>query len=789
MSEEQDPGESVVCNWSRVTRFWPGLLFHLLVLVSSVIPSGVFAQNSPPVRQAMEVNSRPNIVLINLDDADWSMFEADFNTQFGYRYFPNIAKLAGEGMRFTNFHVTIPICGPSRACLLTGQYAHKVGIRCNQADHFSSRGVPGGYEVWKNSGPEGENGPKWLNEHLGIWLQDAGYRTMMVGKYLHSGFEPVAGETWADYYPPGWDEAYISLGAIYHNTSQVVNGRIRNTGTLDPAIYPSRYRTDVESADALRLIREQTLAAPNQPFFLYFAPLTPHREDAASLNLEENLPEKGMVAPHYRHWWASMIQRITPDFNEWDMSDKPRTLADLDPLDLTGTTWRQNDLVLADMEYRRRSLAMRSADDFVKNLLQTIDTLGLRDNTIIMLTSDNGYQLGQHRLFGKGTCFDRVTRVPLMVWGPGRVTPRPEELKYLMAHIDIAPTLLELAGATPPIPMPGVSFVPLLETTFTGLFRDWRPQGVLLEHWQLIHERGKYVQSTLNGIRMFDSVFLEWATGEQEFYNLATDPWQLENRANLLAPAEKEYYQNLISIQKLGLVNPVSNLETPFGPQGVSLLKQTISGTAEYVTDVAEVRLVLRDVTNGPGKYWNGTGWQTAYATVRAQLESSGLTLVNWSYEFEPPATGSSKKYVVTSRAFGADGRYQPVPDISSLVIEDGQPFGLIEFPANNTTVKKNLGLPISMSGWAGDGRGIKLVRLVIRSNQTGKFWNGSEWQTAAATIGVNSVFNQGNTHINWKYDFLPPEVSGEVNLILRMVSEVAGEPVKTTSSRIFWVK
>ena len=779
------PGPVVDLMQRRCSCRATNLVAGLLILVFGLCQTDYVAgQGSAPL-----AGSRPNIILINLDDADWSMFEADFDPGFGYRYFPNIAKLADQGMRFTNFHVTTPICGPSRACLLTGQYAHKVGILCNQPEHSSSRGLPGGYDVWKNSGPEGENGPKWLNENIGVWLQDAGYRTMMVGKYLHSGFEPSAGETWADYAPPGWDESYISLGSVYHNVYQVVNGLTRQTKNLNPAEYPSRYRTDVEATDALRLITEHQATSAGQPFLLYFAPLTPHREDSQALNLDENLPEKGMIAPKYRSWWPGMIQRFAPDFNEWDMSDKPRTLSDLDPLDVVGTTWRDSDLVLADVEYRRRSLSMKSADDFVKNLLQKIDDLGIRNNTIIIFTSDNGYQLGHHRLFGKGTCFDRASRVPLLVWGPGQVMHRPEELKYLMAHIDIAPTLLEMAGVNPPVALPGKSFVPLLEMSYPGLFRDWRPQGVLLEHWQLIAEGRKYVQSTMTGIRMFDSVFLEWATGEQEFYDMRADPWQLENQADELFTAEKEYYQNLITLQKLDIVDPVSNIETPFGPAGTGLLEETITGTAEYSSDVSEVRLTIRDVTSGQGKFWNGSSWQTGYTTVQAELESVGLTLVNWSYKFRPPFVASSTRFYVGSRAYAANGKYQPVPDSTILTIETTQPFGLIERPYFGATLKKNTGLPIPISGWASDGRGLKLVRLVIRHNQTGKFWNGSAWQTAAVTFAVDSIVNNPGTHHRWSYNFNPQDASGDVNIILRMVSEASGAPVKTISSRMYWVK
>lgn len=775
--------DAAVDSARRMLARWIAILvFGLagLVCVFGVAPGSLVADEPAP----------PNVVLIVMDDADWSLFERDFDPAFGFRYFPNIGRLADEGMRFTNFHVTTPICGPSRACLLTGRYAHQNGIRCNEPELRNSRGLGGGYEVWTSRGPNGMAAPSWAQSHLGTWMQAAGYRTMLVGKYLHSGFIPGPGQNWSDLRPAGWDDSWISLGGDYYGTTQLINGSIRTISALNAPAYPSNYRTDVEARDALRLIEDQASLRPDQPFFLYYNPLAPHRESSNTLNVDENQPGKGMLAPRYRGWWPNLVQPIGPDFNEWDMSDKPVTLKNLPPLDLDGNTWQTNDLIRADREYRRRILSVRAVDDFIRDLRIKLEQLQLQDDTVIMLTSDNGYTLGQIRSFGKGVLHDRNTRVPLIAWGPGRIVHRPEAMRHLLANIDLAPTILDLAGATAPFPMTGRSFRAILDGTYQGLFRDWRTEGVLLEHWQILRSDNRDMVLTETGIRMFDSLYVEWADGEKEYYDLRLDPLQLENSVDQLAGWEQEQFQNLITFHRLNLSVPVSHLEFPFGAEDVALQKARITGTAEYGTAIREVRVVIRDATNGvPGAFWNGTGWQTSFVSMRANLAAEGLGLVNWWYDFEPPSTGGRNRYVVTSRAYGTDGTFQPTPDSSTLWLENNQPFGQIFAPANNSTVRKFALFPVPVSGWARDDAGVRSVRLVLRDVASGRYWNGSAWQNEAVTlpVQVRPVGPLPAREVQWSYAFDPPEARGTVVCNLRIVSENQSRPVKVVSSRFSW--
>ncbi len=762
-----------------------GLCVWLLVFGLALVMSGT-PRNSSALQDVSGAD-RPNIVLINLDDADWSLFDHDFRPGGNARRFPNIARLADEGMRFTNFHVTIPLCGPSRACLLTGQYAHRTGVRCNDPGTGDSRGMPGGYDHWRDAGPEGATGPTWENNNLAVWMHDAGYRTMMVGKYLHSGLQPRLGEEWSDMQLPGWDDLYATFGSNYYFSGQLVNGSVRYLHRLDRDRYPSDYRTDIEAADAQLLVRAHRAAQPEQPFFLYFAPLTPHREAPWALNPEEDQPGRGMVPARYRGHWAELFQEIEPDFNEWDVSDKPAQVAGLPPLNLSGSTWRENDFLLADTEFRRRSLAMRAVDDFVGELLQTLEELNIDDNTIVMLTSDNGYLLGQQRMFAKGVCLDRCTRVPLLVWGPGHVVNRDGGLGYLLAHVDLAPTILDFAGIELPVQFAGKSFVPLLKSQFSGLYRDWRPEGVLLEHYQNKVEGGHLIQSTVCGIRQFNSVYLEWANGESEYYNLHLDPFQLDNLASQLSVAQRSELRSLIGLHKADMAAPDSFIERPAGAFETAYQAAVISGTAENALAVREVRLAIRDVTSQPARYWNGENWQTDHISVSASLDAPGLTLVNWSYSFAPPVEELAHRYTITSRAYGDNGQFQPVPDVATLSLSPVHPYGQVQDPGHNEVVYKSSWYPLVISGWASDPDGMRLVRLVLRHEATGLFWNGTNWQEGATTLPVSMQFRQSGKLIQWSYEFDAPETDGSVVAIVRMLSADLNKPVQTERTRFGW--
>lgn len=158
---------------------------------------------------------KPNIILINLDDADAELLIGNI---FEARY-RNMGQLANRGLQFANAHATTPLCGPSRACLLRGQYAHNTGVLVNEPDAAIGNGLTGGMEFYRNQG--------YFQNDLSTWMKSAGYRTTMVGKFLHAKFLPVV--------PPHWDDFYSYQGGRYYDFYRFSNRQPAENGITSRA--------------------------------------------------------------------------------------------------------------------------------------------------------------------------------------------------------------------------------------------------------------------------------------------------------------------------------------------------------------------------------------------------------------------------------------------------------------------------------------------------------------------------------------------------------------------------
>jgi arylsulfatase A-like enzyme len=200
-----------------------------------------------------------------------------------------------------------------------------------------------------------------------------------------------------------------------------------------------------------------------------------------------------------------------------------------------------------DELYRDRLRTLQAVDEMVGDLVQTLRETGALDDTYVFFTSDNGYLLGEHRRADKGMPYEEAIRVPLLARGPG--VPAGAVERRPASNIDLAPTFAELAGATPPGFVDGRSLVPLLRGDQAT---SWR-QAVLVEHRDSDEGAGGagVAAAGIGGIgdeprnppfaalRLADRVYVEYATGERELYDLAADPLQLENLANDPARADE----------------------------------------------------------------------------------------------------------------------------------------------------------------------------------------------------------------------------------------------------------
>ena len=300
----------------------------------------------------------PNIVIINTDDQQFDTL----------RFMPRTtAELVNSGTTFANSFATAAVCGPSRANLLTGQYSHNNGVLWNEPPM-------GGFENFNDTST------------LATWLQGAGYRTGMVGKYMNSydKFATANADPQNTYVPPGWSDWQAFVGASYYNFT------LSNNGASE---FHAGYSTDILAQKSVSFLNASE-ANDAQPFFLYFTPHAPHTPSNPAqrdLNTFANVPD-----------------HRPPNYNEADVSDKPNWVKRL-PL---ATAQQQADLDL----FRQRQLeALQSVDDAVGNIMDALRANGELTNTVVIFTSDNGQMWGEHRFDKKDVPYEEAIRTPLVI--------------------------------------------------------------------------------------------------------------------------------------------------------------------------------------------------------------------------------------------------------------------------------------------------------------------------------------------------------------------------------------
>lgn len=439
------------------------MLRRLFTLAIAVVLAVTFAASavSVDVVKAQDTQEKPNIVWIMTDDQDFR----------SWKRMPAVRDmLASRGTVFENSFVTTSACCPSRATFLRGQYVHNHGVKDNIAPD-------GGWEKF--------NGRKLDEDHVGHWLQDAGYTTAWGGKYINQ----YAG----DEKPLGWSRWWMySRGIASAEKYQVdENGRkrwVQRESLSDPDYLAGK-------AEAFIGNRKE------KPFFLVLSPFTPHYPYFYPKRHENKFKHMGAPKP--------------PNFNEEDVSDKP----------LWVRTRPKEPVSDMDESYRKRMRGLLAVDDMVERTVRAVARKGELGNTIFVFTSDNGYLVGEHRWEGKAAPYEESIRVPLIAKGPG--IPYGAKRTQMAANLDWGPTVADWAGATPPNYIDGRSLVPVIQDGST----PWRNR-LLYEYFGTAQEERNWGARYENrGVRTADEkLYAEYpATGEKEYYDLKEDPYQLEN--------------------------------------------------------------------------------------------------------------------------------------------------------------------------------------------------------------------------------------------------------------------
>jgi N-acetylglucosamine-6-sulfatase len=525
----------------------------LCVVLAVAAPPGV-AGEIPPPRTAGQA---PSFVVIQTDDQTLDSLYATFETFPGAgetRAMPNTLDLiAGKGMTFNRYYVPYPLCCPSRVSLLTGRYAHSHNVKGNVQPN-------GGYLGFSFRGA--------MQHNLAVWLQAAGYRTIHVGKFLNGyGDGPYSTGTEV---PPGWNAWYSvpksDTTHYYYGYSLNVNGQIMgpfgDPGTWEPRDYTVRDDFGCPSAPAnglpcfyvtdklTEVASNEMFATPaGQPFFALVDYTAPHGDFRRPAGPEP--------APRHYDWFRG--KRLPHDrsegLDEGTVTDKPSFIREAPHL-------TPNEKRTYRVYWQKQLESLRAVDDGVKRIIDTLGAMGRLRNTYVLFVSDNGFFFGEHRLLGgKFLAYEPATHMPLLIRGPG-IKPT-SSTGELVANIDIAPTLLELAGATATKSVDGRSLVPFMEDPE---LRSRRP--ILFESFVetsdveangAIPEEGAEAAGSSGarassadgasasasgpratasllappkdyaGIRLGPYKYIAWPSGEKELYNINRDPNELNS--------------------------------------------------------------------------------------------------------------------------------------------------------------------------------------------------------------------------------------------------------------------
>ena len=689
-------------------------LFSLSVIALAIAQFGV--QGSVACAfQTQTTKRKPNIVLINLDDCD-----VDLVNERRLKHFPTLQHLASKSTRFTNCHATTPLCGPSRACLFRCQYAHNTGYRTNRPNLDAGSGFTGGTQFFQDSG--------LAENQLPLWMKNAGYRTMFLGKYFQGDTNLVP--------LPGWDRFVVFGGNRFIDRITIYD--VYQNGKIGAKVRDG-YRTDLETQETLGLLDQYAKVEPEQPFFLYLAPVAPH----VGPMRENSIPEK----------WKDRFPQVelpqSVNFNEDDVSDKPLAYRDILPLSSEGLS------DLKDLQ-RYRMIAMLGIEDMLRSVQEKIAQIGQEQNTIIILTSDHGYLMGQHRILGKAFPLVESTKVPLWVYWPETVSARAAD--QLLAHIDISATIAELGGATLPEFADGRSFAKLLtDESITN--KDAIRDSVLVENWESRLKAASKQKVVYSSIVKPESVYTQWANGEKEFYDLAADPGQLQNGFASLSAAEQSSLQaELHSLRKNTARDTTPTVSISFPTVNRKFVGPEIelSGFVESVTQFEPVGLSIQ--RKETGQYWNGSSWQKDFAKIATESPPGAGLLSMW--QIKPRLADLGAGEVLSIEAL-VDGDAIPGTDAAvsvrklEVVFDDQAPTVSIRRPLDQHAYPEfsNFG------GLIADDQGSETVQLVIFNRDTKKFFDGEQWTSdqSHAPVFVNPELGR------WHANHSLPEGSYEV--------------------------
>jgi N-acetylglucosamine-6-sulfatase len=471
-----------------------------------------------PAPQPARVSGAPqrNVIFILVDDL---RFDALGVMGHPWLETPHLDALARGGVRMRNAFVTTALCSPSRASILTGQYAHRHRVVDNQNP------VPRGTTFFPQ------------------YLQKAGYETAFIGKW-HMGGESDAPQ-------PGFDRWVSFRGQGTYLPS-------KNGLNVDGKPVPQRgYITDELTDYAMDWLKGRS---GKRPFFLYLSHKAVHADFVPAERHKGRYAGKPFVPPRTMadtpENYAGKPMWVRNQRNSWHGVDFPYHSA----------------LDIAEY-YRRYAETLLAVDDSVGRIVEHLRARGLLDSTIVMFMGDNGFAFGEHGLIDKRTAYESSMRVPLIVAGGG--LPAGRVADEVVANIDIAPTVLEAAGLTPP-PMDGRTFLPLLR----GEAVAWRDSLLYEYYWERNFPQTPAMHALRGSQYKYIRYYGIWDT--DELYDLRADP---EETRNLIRDAAHKEVAARLNADLFKTLEATAGMYIPLSPDrggSQSLRRRDGSDAADF---------------------------------------------------------------------------------------------------------------------------------------------------------------------------------------------------------------
>lgn len=442
-------------------------------------------ETSPEIEvEKIEDAGQLNVIFILADDHRYDAM--GFTGAIPGLETPNMDRMASEGVYIKNAFVSTALCSPSRASILTGQYAHTHTIVDNSAP------MPEGLRFFPQ------------------YLQKAGYQTAFIGKW-HMGNQD-------DEPQPGFDRwvSFKGQGQYYNPTLNVDGKQVKHSD--------STYMTDLLTEYAVNWLDS---VDSEKPFFLYLSHKANHAEFYPAKRHAGTYTDLEIEYPPSMFLTAtdSSTVEVPPGFqgpegpvNKQDIPDWVREQR----YSWHGVDYMYHGTIVFDDFYRRYLETLLALDESVGRVMEFLTEKGLAENTVVIYMGDNGFGFGEHGLIDKRHMYEESMRVPLLVWAPG-MQFQQHELKEMVQNIDIGPTVLELAGVKTPSQMQGMSFAPLLR----GENIPWRDKVYYEYYWEYAFPQ----TPTIFGVRTdrYKYIFNHGVWDINEFYDLQEDPLEVNN--------------------------------------------------------------------------------------------------------------------------------------------------------------------------------------------------------------------------------------------------------------------